>query len=522
MEQVFDFQPFTGNWWLLQSTASTQIDEPVNLPKGSVPFCGLQQTEDNVKLFAAAVAKRFTDGGRPNVVIFSHGYSNSALAAEQRIRKAACETGKPPLNGEDQFYIGYRWPSETILSSWSGTFADAHPILLVAGLIGVLGFIAWFWPGLPLFVGFLAWGLVAFLIGYAVLRSTVYYRDSYRAVNYGALDLCEFVRRFDGELDECLPEGDCRVGLSIVGHSMGGLVVTTAIRILSDLFEKSSIRRIVSEPKPPKSASGPMERAADSAPEAVPNLPNVERIRREDLPSGNIGTSLTLLRMVLVSPDIPALALVSGRANFLGPSIRRCREAYLFSNGGDVVVGLISICANYLGVPTQAEKNSVRLADVQVLAAEPGLYKMPSTTAQLNRILRIGQTTLAGLEQRCGGVADPDGQVAGRFTFVDCTGFKDLTGKKRLSYLSGLQRPNLLFQIWGLGAYILKQFTPVGRDCHSGYFDFPETLRFIFGSAGVGLPAMWPYLPDGSKPTLDWVKEHGFRVMPGDSWGQVS
>ncbi|HWD37974.1 MAG TPA: hypothetical protein VG944_03945 [Fimbriimonas sp.] len=456
------------------------------------------------------------------MVIFSHGYGNTPDNAIDRIKSAAQETSKAPLNDGDLFFVGYRWPSEKLFMSWSGTLTSAHPILKLAFLIGLLSLIVgiaivllWHRSGLDYF----GWGLVTFLFGYALLRSSVYYRDAYRAVNYGSLDLVEFVRRLDDELYTTLGLRD-RINLSFVGHSMGALVVTTSVRILSDLFEEGSIRAVTAKPKPPEDTSA-KEPTTDSDLEPLQDLGEYRAPQRSErpadaTPSGAIGHCLCLLRLVLVSPDIPALALLSGRANFLGPSIRRCREAYLFSNGGDVVVGLISISANYLGMPSRLEKNAVRLADVQVRTKAPGLYRMPSN---LNKSLRIGPTTLAGLEKRCGGVATPEDQVARLFTYIDCTEFTDRDGKRRLSNLRGRQKPNLWRQILGLISYVaFYGARQLGKDCHSGYFDDPDTNKLIFGSAGIGLRALWKHLPDASCATsVDWVEQRGFRIVPGET-----
>ncbi|MGB6746511.1 MAG: hypothetical protein WBE51_00680, partial [Xanthobacteraceae bacterium] len=91
--------------------------------------------------------------------------------------------------------------------------------------------------------------LVAGLIGCAILlRTIVYFRDGYRATNYGAPDLVEIVR----QIDRRIVEEDAkhhranrdakRVQLSFIGHSMGGYVVTNAIRVLSDVFDISAMQ----------------------------------------------------------------------------------------------------------------------------------------------------------------------------------------------------------------------------------------------------------------------------------------
>jgi hypothetical protein len=68
------------------------------------------------------------------------------------------------------------------------------------------------------------------------------------------------------------------------------------------------------------------------------------------------------MRFVLASPDISAEALLSNRANFLASSLRRFREAYLFSNEGDEVLRQISTTANYFSFPTKSWKKDIAWA----------------------------------------------------------------------------------------------------------------------------------------------------------------
>jgi pimeloyl-ACP methyl ester carboxylesterase len=118
-----------------------------------------------------------------------------------------------------------------------------------------------------------------------LMRVAVYFRDGYRATSFGVPDLVEIFRRIDKKL---APEGkdlENRVKLSFIGHSMGAYVVTSVVRILSDVFDQGS-----GSPDPTATA---------------------------ERPSPNIGHALELARLVLVSPDIPAEAFIANRANFL-------------------------------------------------------------------------------------------------------------------------------------------------------------------------------------------------------------
>ncbi|MHC5733162.1 MAG: alpha/beta hydrolase, partial [Nostoc sp.] len=71
-----------------------------------------------------------------------------------------------------------------------------------------------------------------------ILRISTYFRDTYRAVNYGVIDLVEFIRQLDARVKL---SHNKRIKLSFISHSMGCFVVTDVIRILSDVFDVESI-----------------------------------------------------------------------------------------------------------------------------------------------------------------------------------------------------------------------------------------------------------------------------------------
>ena len=119
---------------------------------------------------------------------------------------------------------------------------------------------------------------------------------------------------------------------------MGGFVVTNAIRALSDLFARDALR--------PRLNAGTVDEHTGGTLAPV---------------SPNIGNALTLMRFVLASPDISAEALLSNRANYLAASLRRFREAYLFSNEGDEVLRQISTTTNYFSFPTKTWRHGYRL-----------------------------------------------------------------------------------------------------------------------------------------------------------------
>jgi Putative serine esterase (DUF676) len=80
--------------------------------------------------------------------------------------------------------------------------------------------------------------LIGTFVAGAVLRAIVYFRNGYRAANYGAADLIEIIRQIDRAIMESAERSNENnsVQLSFIGHSMGGFVVTSAIRSLTDLF----------------------------------------------------------------------------------------------------------------------------------------------------------------------------------------------------------------------------------------------------------------------------------------------
>jgi Alpha/beta hydrolase of unknown function (DUF900) len=181
-----------------------------------------------------------------------------------------------------------------------------------------------------------------------LLRLIVYFREVYRATTYGVPDLVDIVRLIDARLDERhkdLGAVNGRADLSFIDHSMGGFVVTNAVRILSDVFSPAA------KPKTVASGAGAVSDDADLD----------ER--------SHIGKVFRLRRLVLVSPDIPAEVLLSGRANALRSSLDRFQEAHLFSNEGDEVLRDISTTANFFTLPTKRREFGYRLGNAGVLTS---------------------------------------------------------------------------------------------------------------------------------------------------------
>ena len=205
-----------------------------------------------------------------------------------------------------------------------------------------------------------------------LLRLIVYFRDGYRATTYGVPDLVDIIRLLDEALAKQfnkMGKTQVRADLSFIGHSMGGYVVTNVVRILTDVFSP----------------------AAMTAMKAMTAGADVLGTHADDIERSQIGKAFQLRRLVLVSPDIPAEVLLSGRANALRSSLIRFQEAHLFSNEGDEVLLDISTTANFFSLPTKQRKFGFRFGNVGVLT-EWGITKGVSLDK-----LRVGSQTLSQL-----------------------------------------------------------------------------------------------------------------------------
>ena len=463
----------------------------------------------------------------PELTIVVHGYNT-------RIKNVRAWYGKifRYINLYDhaiatkshQVFIGYRWPSETIKLGRMGEILAALPpvpkALLAVGLLLVLAALITHTAlakgtglgvaaAIAMTVGVLLVGLMASLV---LLRLLVYFRDRYRATNFGVLDLVELLRQLDQAMvekqalnlqaqDPSLTneaakkqarqqwQGSGRkIKLSFVGHSMGGLVVTNTIRILSDVFDARSIDKV---------------------------------------PVPDIGATFQLERLILASPDIPVLTLISSRSNFLASSLRRFAETYLFSNEGDIALRIASTAANYIAFPSRTQSRGYRLGNVALrtnlsqhedyglvnlthlrtyygvetslgaaIATDPAKI-MESLFISYSRSYPGGYITLADLFEKQAERQRDRATLADLFTFFDCTDYKDgvfdvdaPTPKGQTTPRRGLltraQRKralNLLDYLaltldYGLGR----------RDVHGGYFqgEFCQLLLYRLAFLGFG------------------------------------
>lgn len=496
-------------------------------------------------------------------------------------------------------YLGYRWPSESVPSSL-GAAVKALPFLLKI-LFGIgLGMTVLGWVLITLYASAVLDALLAVLVATGVglvmlvgslfiLRVIVYFRDNYRATNFGVPDLVEFIRQldqgvlkrtindtfFNAVYDELVRQdvsinpdiqaGDSqllkkairkvweqsetisdlfknynevqfrqiipklqqrelgqvsdaiflqiyqtwfkikpptysleeyaeaqkiwdapekRIRLTFIGHSMGGFVTTQAVRILSDVFDPTSIGSVGAFGK---------------------------------LPPSNIGRVFSLGRLILISPDIPAKTITSGRTNFLRSSLRRFEEAYLFSNEGDLALRLASTAANYFSFPASTRTQGYRLGNVTVNLQDKNVYGIVNLKKLLegkvddllqyigikvfnrkDRSLEPSSNVRNDLESIAATQTDPE-SIADLFTYFDCTEYHDWTsyeGRTRQPMnvmICSKQRSPLNFwnYIWLLKAYIDFSKNPkIGIDVHGGYFYGQFSRSLIYRLAFLGFQGL--------------------------------
>jgi pimeloyl-ACP methyl ester carboxylesterase len=482
--------------YLIESSAPINVDDAPSSP-GKLPS---QLTPLDAVTAIDKIASHLKTADSPNLVVMVHGFNNPQAAALPWFARAsaAIEADSCLANRPGLVCVGYRWPSESILQPLLGTIAALPTVLrwvlwIGLSLSGLL--VAWevlrltALPSLAkILLGLVAVALIATFIAATVLRAIVYFRDSHRAANYGAADLIEIIRQIDHAI---MGNGEPRrnfVQLSFIGHSMGGFVVTNAIRSLSDLFATGAVKSNIN--------AGVVD-----APDAVDTPDVAYTPYGGDTLSGGgfkrtlpeLGNAFHLMRFVLASPDIPAEALLSNRANYLAASLHRFHEAYLFSNEGDEVLRQISTTVNFFSFPTRSWTHGYRLGNVEILSRDYGLINIKPS--QLLETLRVGHYTVKELYQKLKSAHKE--QVQERlpevFSYFDCTDYIDaddgkkvrglLTFAKRTKQndpsarIPGLTHLRLLF-----AAYVF----PGKPNMHGGYFEGQLCQRLIFRLACLG------------------------------------
>jgi pimeloyl-ACP methyl ester carboxylesterase len=490
--------------YFIESTAPDNVDDtefvdPVKeIPENLQKYLKyVENADDAVK----EIASHLANGTNPNLVVMVHGFNNPEPAVLEMYAQAALavnEDSKIPAGG-GLVCVGYRWPSEKMFQprrSWWSALPLLPRWVVAAGLAAFL-LAALFFCHIAGSIGhvFLLLGIIlAGLIAMAVLlRLIVYFRDNYRAANFGVPDLIHIIRAIHDEIKEqrnasgMTEDPDWKVDLSFIGHSMGGFVVTNTIRTLTDVF---------------KTKVAGLSDFGAAAPKPVKNL-------------HQIGDFFELKRFVLASPDIPAETLLSDRGNFLASALTRFHEAYLFSNEGDEVLRQISTLANYFTFPTMSNNHGYRLGNVEILSSDFGLIEPPRD--QFLDTLRVGDLTLRELDHKLRNFRASREAARQRteahllerielhphertkpplpevFTYFDCTDYDDVDNngvkrplltfakcEKRHNPRAKLSFPAHLHLLW---AYLT---TPLRPNVHGGYFEGKLSQQLIYRLACLG------------------------------------
>ncbi|WP_017300858.1 alpha/beta hydrolase [Nodosilinea nodulosa] len=465
--------------------------------------------------------------GTAELVITVHGYNTSLDGVEawyKNIFKYVNHHDPTIATRPNRLFVGYRWPSENVALTSPKHIWEALKALppLPRDMIttGALGALVLLWLELSTFDesvwGFLLGLLLTLLfvlgtlmLALVVLRLVVYFRDNYRADNFGVLDLVELLRQIDQAIVqrtavEMFPNtaseeqhrqamaqaraywgrrSQNKVKLSFIGHSMGAFVVTNVIRILSDVFDTASV---------------------------------------EKRPDSYVGDVFSLGRLILASPDIPVLTIVSSRANFLASSLRRFSESYLFSSEGDIALRTASTTANYIAFPSRTQARGYRLGNVALqnklggiddyglinlrtldkdfsaslpigeAIAQAQANVMESLFLTYQRFQKRGVVTMADLFKVQTARSANRATVADFFTYFDCTDYFDIKYDPSNNTCSA--KPTGLLTR-ALGHATLKpwdyflltlDYARGKRDVHGGYFEGKFSQELLYRLAFLG------------------------------------
>ncbi|MFK8181946.1 MAG: alpha/beta hydrolase [Phormidesmis sp.] len=546
-------------YYAVESTAPHNIDQPYQKPEGRKgKDRSWAQAHRGINAIAQDLHRIKSDptiADDPELVIAVHGYNTSAKGVQSwynDIFKHVAKDDAQVSQRRNLVFIGYRWPSEKILYEPSQLAKNLKALpgvprmLLAFGLVLLglyvgdvvadvlrsLEFIPantltrWLLThalgeltlynrlleasillGMRLLMG-VALMLTMIIVSLWLLRISVYFRDVYRAINFGVPDLTELIRQLDQALtnledaqdfsyyavpiDATRPADDRshvstgRVHLSFLGHSMGALVVTNTVRVISDVFDPSSI---------------------------------------EQKPTANIGRTLRLSHLVLASPDIPVLAVVSSRSNGLAASLRRFDEAYLFSNEGDLALRLASTAANYISFPSAHHFHGHRLGSIAIrndlynkgIINLQALKQHYALSKPLNRAIKAdkldilkclyithqsGKKGKGYLSLKKLYAAEHQGKthatVSDLFTFFDCTDYQDYRIKLTPNGMNERDPKDKMVGLLTRPARQKRQYLRVrdyldivwdtrkGLNCHGGYFQGEFTRELMYRLVFLG------------------------------------
>jgi hypothetical protein len=482
--------------YIVSSTAPINVEDKEDITVERDPTEVLKEIADYLKQHE----------GNAEILIAIHGYNSSKSGSRWWYEETRKYIGRnfDPQVSSGFVVIGYRWPSEQILpntGSWIKNVQKLTKFLRTAfralpkplALAGIFGLSIWsigavlntaiailkvvsdltilIASSVVLTISLL---ILVVILTVFVLRVSGYFRDTYRAANYGVADLVEFIRQLDKQIVSQSPtdnlrqnyefweqeeNNDRRIRLHFIGHSMGAYVVTNTVRVLSDVFDRRSIG-------------------------------NLEVTDKEKCPSSNIGNVFRLGRLVLVAPDISSESIISGRGNPLRSSLRRFDEAYLFSNEGDMVLKIASTAANYFSFPANTRDGGYRLGNVLVKSPNVNIEKMgivnldeqgiliPLNSEEFLNCLYLREGIPLSARQKEVGVEN-DQFIAELFTYFDCTDYKE-NGKGIVS--KALGKPFLSF--WDYMSLILS-----GIDGHGGFLynsDAHFCRQVIYGLSCLG------------------------------------
>lgn len=530
---IAPFDPLKTRGFFVDSTAPINVEDPPNFQLGDATAPSTFTSEGTYQTIQE-IAEYLVASSQPQVIISIHGYATSRAGTAERYRRMyQYATDLCPPN--TSVFFGYRWPSESPAGDPSIKTGDppvpdrfrmkfkyafeALPTLPFKIFTGGLAIVAiaavllmvlspfrdLLFRDLLLLVVFLSVIPVSMILALILLRLSTYFRDSYRATNYGVPDLVELLRQLDVAVMQArqttAPTAESpqpRIKLSFIGHSMGCFVVTNTIRILSDVFDPASVDK---EPTP------------------------------------EIGNVFCLERLILVAPDIPVETVIPRRANFLRSSLRRCKEAYIFANEGDLAVRLASTAANYFSFPGRTKFSGYRLGNLTV---KRFLNQRDDTNRQLqvqdygivnwqddrieapydwmeirssdreHRILHEIRSLAEIEKENLDSVQDTP--VSDLFTYFDCTDYtdiQDLPNGRHTPVVQGVLTHALRKSALNLTDYLslcLAYFLhwPRAINVHGGYFNGVFTQQLIYNLAFLGFSGLLTSLAPENLCQTDW------------------
>ncbi|MEO0685012.1 MAG: alpha/beta hydrolase, partial [Cyanobacteria bacterium J06649_11] len=537
-------EPFPAkiSGYFAMSTAPANIEQdPIGLDKD---ICSGEESIAHIAQKIYDISEKFDCDDNPELIVTIHGYNTSQVSVENWFKNIFTYINRidPHIkNKQNLVFLGYRWSSENIqLASLSGMMNAILALPISPRIFLRIGFLFSMAMLLCMLLSGNDWVDSIFLLGLVlsvftstivitlvILRLVVYFRDVYRATNFGVPDLVELLRKLDNAIikrtaqdihrerpdlpeDEVFQEAVAywdrqrakKIKLTFIGHSMGGLVVTNTVRILSDVFDMRSI---------------------------------------DKQPPSYIGYVFQLERLILASPDIPILTIVSNRANFLASSLRRFTETYLFSSEGDIALRIASTAANYFTFPSATRSRGYRLGNVAIRprnfdgqdgpkTADYGLVNLHSLTkyyeprsAPLISAIHedpdniLERLFVTNISESRNGTAGSDNllslaelfkaqgateqqavtddmtrcTIADLFTFFDCTDYKDTTGRSPDNPVGVLSRAKgkSSLSFWDY-LELTKDYGDGSIDVHGGYFEGDFSKAAIYRLAFLGFSGL--------------------------------